>query len=421
MASVTDRAYALWEARGRPIGDDLHDWFAAERELRRGGQRMQLVTLPPIAFSVTLENPIAGICLASVQGNAEGTSRVPILPGGFFTSDDGPELYVYLDSLFNYFLAKTLARAGFRIEDIDNCLVNIVDGTNAKIWVNFPTVMQSIAKGAVTAGQPVTLDALADIRSVSFRTIPMPSHGAIAYTFQHGWRRALYFDFSMVVEEPNRPLTDLSALLGSLHAALIFRERIQMKPDILGKMFRTGWFPFIRLPNDLSTGLYRHFQENWDHAPIEEEIVRVLSPAVPTLLEGWSKKATFAPHLDVLRDGLRLFGKGEYTATTALLLPKVEGILRTLNMGRGPAGARNLRANLLARVRAQVAGATAFLPEAFVQYLEDFYYAGFDLDANNVPPSRHSFMHGIGPDAEAAKPAFCMKLLLTLDQLFFYA
>jgi hypothetical protein len=29
-------------------------------------------------------------------------------------------------------------------------------------------------------------------------------------------------------------------------------------------------------------------------------------------------------------------------------------------------------------------------------------------------------MHGVGPDAEAAKPAFCMKLLLTLDQLFFY-
>jgi hypothetical protein len=52
--------------------------------------------------------------------------------------------------------------------------------------------------------------------------------------------------------------------------------------------------------------------------------------------------------------------------------------------------------------------------------LEDFYYAGFDLDANDIPPSRHSFMHGVGPDAEAAKPAFCMRLLLTLDQLFFY-
>src|ERR1700722_12984370 len=31
-ASVAERAYALWEARGRPVGDDLRDWFAAEAE-----------------------------------------------------------------------------------------------------------------------------------------------------------------------------------------------------------------------------------------------------------------------------------------------------------------------------------------------------------------------------------------------------
>jgi hypothetical protein len=98
MRSVADRAYEMWEARGRPLGDDLRDWFAAERESYGAGQpRMQLITLPPLAFSLTLENPIVGICLASVQGNAEGTSRVPILPCGFFTSDDGPEMYVYLD------------------------------------------------------------------------------------------------------------------------------------------------------------------------------------------------------------------------------------------------------------------------------------------------------------------------------------
>jgi hypothetical protein len=71
-------------------------------------------------------------------------------------------------------------------------------------------------------------------------------------------------------------------------------------------------------------------------------------------------------------------------------------------------------------VRAQVNGITAFLPEAFVQYLEEFYYAGFDLDANEVPPSRHAFMHGVGPDAELGKPAYCVKLFLAVDQLFFY-
>ena len=310
--------------------------------------------------------------------------------------------------------------AGVKAEDIDNCLVNVVDGTQATISVNFPTVIASIAKTSVQQGDPVTSDSLADVRSVSFMGVEMPSRGALAYTFQHGWRRALYFDFSMSTEEPNRPLDNLPALLGSLHAGLIFRVLIELLQEILSRMFKAGWFPFIRLPNDLASGLYRHFQEGWDYAPAEADIVKVVSPLVPGLLAGWSNKASFVPHMDVLMNAVRLFEKAEYAATSALLLPKVEGILRTLNMGRGRASARDLRANLLARVRAQVSGVTAFLPEAFVQYLETFYYAGFDLDANDLPPSRHAFMHGVGPDAEAAKPAFSVKLLLMLDQLFFY-
>ena len=30
---IAARAYELWEARGRPEGNDLEDWFKAEREL----------------------------------------------------------------------------------------------------------------------------------------------------------------------------------------------------------------------------------------------------------------------------------------------------------------------------------------------------------------------------------------------------
>ena len=30
---IANRAYQLWEARRRPLGDGLEDWLAAEREL----------------------------------------------------------------------------------------------------------------------------------------------------------------------------------------------------------------------------------------------------------------------------------------------------------------------------------------------------------------------------------------------------
>jgi hypothetical protein len=362
-----------------------------------------------------LEDPVVGFVLESAQG--PGT--VNVRPRGFFTSDDGAILYTYLDSLFAVF-GSALLKVGVRPEIIRNCLINITDGKRATINLNFETILHTIAKGPVRAGELATLDKLADVRGASFRGIETPTRGAVAYIFEHGWRRGLYFDFSMVPDEPNRPLTDFASVIGSLHTALLFRERIQMEPEVLAAMFATGWFPFIRLPHDLALGLYRHVEEGWDHAPVEAEIVRVLSPSVSVLARAWSSKPAFAPHMGVITEAASHFEKGEYMATAAMLLPKVEGILRTLNMGRGRASARDLRANLLARVRAQVTGITAFLPEAFVQYLEDFYYAGFDLDANDVPPSRHAFTHGVGPDAELAKPSYAMKLILTLDQLSFY-
>lgn len=310
--------------------------------------------------------------------------------------------------------------AGLHPENISHCLINIVDGVEATLWVNFATVLGTIAKKTVNAGESATIDSLADVRSASFPHVDLPVRGAVVYVFQDGWRRGLYFDFSMIQADPNRPIEDFDKLAGSLHAALIFRERIQMKPEVLGRMAQAGWFPFIRLPHRLSTGLYRDFELGWEHANVEAEIIRELSPIVPTFLDAWAKKPAFAPHMSLLRDAVRLFSKDEYAAASGLLLPKVEGVLRTLSLGSRRPHARHLRENLLARVRTEVTGFTAFLPEAFVRYLEDYYYAGFDLGAGDVPPSRHAFMHGVGPDPELAKPAYTLNLLLMLDQLFFY-
>ena len=35
---IKDRAYALWEAAGRPEGQDEHFWFAAAAELAQAGE-----------------------------------------------------------------------------------------------------------------------------------------------------------------------------------------------------------------------------------------------------------------------------------------------------------------------------------------------------------------------------------------------
>jgi hypothetical protein len=34
MRLIAEKAYSLWEQRGRPIGNDLQDWLEAEKLVR---------------------------------------------------------------------------------------------------------------------------------------------------------------------------------------------------------------------------------------------------------------------------------------------------------------------------------------------------------------------------------------------------
>jgi hypothetical protein len=126
---------------------------------------------------------------------------MPTLPGqqgrflarGFFTSDDGPLLYTYLDAFFDAVIGRA---ALARPEDIDVAFMSIVEGTSATLIVNPPVVMQVIAKVPITAGQPVHLDQVADVASVTIPGFTFPERGALGYIFQHGWRRGFYFDLT---------------------------------------------------------------------------------------------------------------------------------------------------------------------------------------------------------------------------------
>lgn len=344
----------------------------------------------------------------------------------FVTSDDGPRMYQYLDEFFSGRLAAAIANAALPVQAIATCLVNVTEGTKARLWLNFPHVLTMVTKrlGRIDRGAHVYLDDVADVRAAILDGVELPSRGAIAYTFQHGWRRGFYFDFSAhepTAGDPNGSIQDLPAVLGWVHGALLLRDRVRFDDDTLETMFAAGWFPFIRLPNDLVVLMRNHVESGWALGELDDKIVEAMAPVVSQVVETWRYTPAFSPHHDVLEEAGALFARGEYRAASALLLPKVEGVLRTMQPGKGRVRSAALCAGLVDRVRARVSGQTAYLPEAFARYLERYYYAGFDLDAGVVPASRHAFMHGVGPDAEMAKPAFALRLLLTLDQLFFYA
>lgn len=354
-----------------------------------------------------------------MMNSARGGETAQVLPRGFFTSDDGAVLYTFLDSFFDCVLAHG---GSPRPEQIGSAFVSIVNGTDATAIVNADVQLKIVAKKAVKAGDPVFLDHVADIGEASFPGYAFPSTGAIAYVFQHGWRRGFYFDFTANrLDAPkDKPLGDVASLLGSLHSALMLRDRIRMEEAVLVRMAAAGWFPFSRLSTKHALGLYRHFENKWEPEQPVNEILAELGPEIGNIVEGWASKPAYQPHMDTLRTAARLFAQGEHAGAAGLLLPKVEGVLRHIYAGaasnpRSP----DLRKELLGRVRANVEGYTALLPEAFIQYLEIYYYASFNLREGHLPPSRNAFLHGVGPDETLKDPTYALRLFLTLDQIFF--
>jgi hypothetical protein len=368
-----------------------------------------------LRWDFTVPDPVIGFSLSCGRGG----ESVKVQERGFFTSDDGPELYTFLDSFY-----QCVLRHGVPLgpEQITTVLVSIVDGTKVTAVVNPPLELDVLTKEDTKNGAPVYYDQLADIVGTRIPGYELPTKGAIAYVFQHGWRRGFYFDFRANSREVPKETTlgDVPALLGSLHAALLLRDRARMDLATVQKMAVAGWFPFTRLPNAHALSLYRHIENNWDPAEPIAAILKEMTPQIGSMVESWGRKPAFAPHMEVLKTGARLFANGEYLAAASTVLPKIEGVLRHLYEGTSSRpNAPELRKHLLGRTRAAVEGYTALLPEAFVQYLETYYYAGFNLSVGNVPPSRHAFLHGVGPDEQLKDPSYSLRLFLTLDQVFF--
>lgn len=361
------------------------------------------------------DDVLAGFALSSARGPGEVLLEIH----GFYTSDDGPRLYELLDHIYRDLLSRG---SDLPPEQIKSALISIKH-RHVAMLINPRREALVVTTRSVEKDATPRLDDLADVVSLRFPEVDLPTEGSLIFIFQHQWRHGLYFDFRHVHDPHDAPpssLGDVSALLGSLWGALLHRDRIRMEESVLTKMAADGWFPFTRLSTQTVIDLYRHYELGWDPAEIVTRIEREISPQLSNIVENWSSKPAFAPHMSVLRDAARLFSQGEHRAAATMVLPKVEGVLRHIYAGtKARPQASDLHRELIGRVRSSVMGYTALLPERFIAYLESYYYASFNLATGNIPPSRNAFAHGVGPDEKMLDPHYALRLFLMLDQVFF--
>jgi hypothetical protein len=369
-----------------------------------------------ISFSVDLDKVPAGF---AAEAALPGTP-CSVIQRAFLTTDDGEKLYTFLDGIPMPEVIREMARQRIRVELINNILINITEGTKAHVYLNFGTVVRAIAKRPLTRGSAVMDSDIADIRAVSFE-FPMPTEGAIAYVFRRGWRWALYFDFSMLPDHCARPLDDLPELFGQFHNLMQFRDLFRMRPELLEKMYAAGWFPFIRLPVQLLKDLHSAIEAGFPTDNNVRKLLQAVSDEELVRLVGqWKGKAVFADHADLLAHAVERYTAGDYVSASHILAPRIEGILRSLHLGKGgKPKSPELLDGLVQKVRDSVKGPSAFLPEAFREYLRTFLYAGFDLETGQISFSRHSIAHGVTPPDQFDRVR-AFQLLLIADQIAFY-
>jgi hypothetical protein len=142
-------------------------------------------------------------------------------------------------------------------------------------------------------------------------------------------------------------------------------------------------------------------------------------------VELWWSDATFKSKEDIIKAGIEGFlADTQSGAITALktLYSEIEGIVRIkycTEKQTSHASFNDLVKYIEAKGDAAFDPSSLAFPTAFYEYLRKQVFANFDVQAGNVPMSRHSSSHGVAGARDYTR-ARALQAILTLDQLRHY-
>ena len=152
---------------------------------------------------------------------------------------------------------------------------------------------------------------------------------------------------------------------------------------------------------------------------ILDEIEADVKQRTASLLTLVSQGMIFEGHRDVLKSAIEHFSSGDYLAATAILYPRIEGLMRSRHTEVNP--------SIKPTQKALVESATSdpkgirhaqslLVPQRFKQFLEEVYFAKFD-PANVSDISRNTVSHGVAPETQMSGRKPAVLGILILEQL----
>jgi len=310
--------------------------------------------------------------------------------------------------------------AGIWASTVDHLVALIRQDLTATVYVNELTqVAQIRAAGPVKAGAEVRQRDIADVTELRFEGVDVPQDVALVIVFSQGWRKGLFFDFFPFHDAGYRRPYDLWRLLGACAAYLMNQALFRLTDEDWAFLISSGWFPFSSLPFELRDKVLSFARSRLDLNLLLPDVRTFMQVRLTELIENWSKKTPFQAHLQLLRHAATEFAEGDYVSATAIVLPRIEGLMREVHASvaaRERATPTNLTQRLIEGRSAELHEYSWLLPIRFIQYLRESYFASFE-PGMPAKLSRHSFGHGVAASADFDEKACCMAFL-TLDQIF---
>jgi hypothetical protein len=350
--------------------------------------------------------------------------QVEVLTRAALTSDSG-EFYTYIEQIPGIIGARDV----FINWDSTFQFLALLheDGTGDLYLNDFPVMIEAQARRDIQAGEAVGEEDLGDIRRLQFPTITIAATDKIIYCFKCGWKFGLYFDL-----DRRKPMDteQLWATLGGLYRYLRFQyvyKVLQGGPQF-ERMMRDGWFPFVELLGNRYRTLLRAYRKDPpDEADVDKVVAAFGEELCGRIRQRWQKHPVLAEKRVLLEAGVNAFLKGgEEGAIHCIktLLPEIEGILRMLYLketGRGDnVKVPELIAHIVEKGRAKAGSEhSLLLPQPFLEYLRDVFFANFNLETGQVALSRHSASHGVAR-AEEYTRVRALQAILVLDQIACY-
>ena len=364
---------------------------------------------------IQLEDLPQGYALTSARAGEE----VKLCFREFTSSEDGQYFIQRLEGTPSDVLGKMPSPTS--PSQVDNMLAICHGDGRAEVYVNqMEGQLFARAARAVKAEAVATKDDLADVERLELG-VPIPDEAGFLFVFSIGWRKGLFYDFGPILKPQPQPREyEVPVVLGRAYCHVLFQERFRISDEEWNNLFATQWFLFTGLRDETLSKLIAHVRSGWDPDNVLNDIVAETKSRLPQMLDKWRSQAAFQPHMELLDHAVERFQSDDFVSCTAVLYPRIEGIMRTYHNSLGMqtrSSADNLTESAVS-TKGENAN-SLLLPRRFAEYLRDVYFANFDPGSQDNEISRHSVSHGVVSASKFNKKSAVIGLLI-INQLSYF-